>query len=183
MEQKKPMKHDQASVQILDAKNTQFGDEEIRMLAEIELHPKVQEWDTDVHTEDTEEMYRLFKKFFKKLPKNEDQIFLVAKTTERVVGFVGIHRMNGLMNHIGEVGITIHPDYQGRGIGTKLLIAAVKLAKKKGFERLEADTLANNKPMIKIAEKAGFKLEAIRKMRIKKNGKYFDEALLATTFS
>jgi len=117
------------------------------------------------------------------LPNNEDQIFLVAETSNRVVGFVGIHRMGGLMKHIGEVGITVHPDNQGKGIGTKLLTAAIELAKKKGFERLEADTLANNKPMIRIAEKIGFRLEAVRKMRIKKNGKYLDEALLVKTLS
>jgi len=176
------MKHDKTSVQVLDAKDTRLTDDEICMLAEIELHPKVQEWDTDVHTEDAKEMYQLFKKFFEELPKNENQIFVIAKTTDKVVGFVGIHRMGGLMGHIG-VGITVHPDYQSRGIGTKLLKAAVELARKKGFERLEADTLANNKPLIKIAQKVGFRLEAVRKMRIKKDGKYFDEALLAITLS
>lgn len=143
------------SVQIFDAKHKQLSDDEMRMLVKIELHPKVQKWDTDAHTKDAGEMHQLFKKFFEELPKNEDQIFLVAKTNERVVGFVGIHRMSGLMKHIGEVGITVHPDYQGEGIGTKLLKTAIELAKKKGFKRLEADTLANNKPMIRIAEKAG----------------------------
>lgn len=172
-------KRDKMSVRIFDTKRKRLNDDEIHMLVEIELHPKVQKWDTDVHTEDAEEMYQLFKKFFEELPNNEDQIFLIAKTKERVVGFIGIHRMGGLRKHIGEVGITVHPDYQGMGIGTKLLKTAIELAKKKDFERLEADTLVNNKPMIRIAEKAGFKLEAIRKMRIKKNGKYLDEALLA----
>lgn len=169
------------SVQILDAKDIQFRDEEIRMLVEIELHPKVQEWDTDVHTQNTQEMYRLFKKFFEELPENEDQIFLIARVAKRIVGFVGIHRMSGLMRHIGEVGMAVHPDYQGRGIGTKLLTATAEAARKKGFERLEVDTLVSNKPMIRIAQKAGFRLEAVRKMRIKRNGKYLDEALLAIT--
>jgi putative acetyltransferase len=151
------------------------------MLAEIEVHPKIREWDTDVHTENLEEMYQIFKKFFDELPKNKDQSFLVAKCCERLVGFVGIHRRGGLMSHIGEIGISVHPDYQRRGIGTKLLMTAVELTRKEGFERLEADTLENNKPMIKIAGKVGFRLEGVRKMRIKKNGKYLNEALLAVT--
>jgi len=175
------MKRSRFSVQILDAKEEPPNDDEIRMLAEIEVHPKVREWDTDVPTEDVEEMYRLFKKFFDELPKNRDQSFLVAKCRERLVGFVGIHRRGGFMSHVGEIGISVHPDYHGRGIGTKLLMAAVELARKEGFERLEADTLANNKPMIQIAEKVGFRLEGVRKMRIKKNGRYLDEALLAIT--
>jgi len=177
------MKRYQTPVQILDARNTRLTEDEIHMLAEIELHPNVQEWDTDVHTQDAKEMYRLFKKSLEELPKNKDQIFLVAKTADRIVGFVGIHRLSGYMRHIGEVGITVHPDYHGMGIGTKLLAAAVKLARKRDFERLEACTLANNKPMIRIAEKAGFRLEAVRKGRIKKSGKYLDETLSAMSLS
>ncbi len=44
--------------------------------------------------------------------------------------------------------------------------------------RLEADTLAGNKAMIRVAEKAGFKREGVRKRRIKINGNYEDEVLL-----
>jgi len=175
------MKRDRFSVQILNAKDKRPSDDEIRMLAEIEVHPKVREWDTDVHTENLEEMYLLFKKFFDELPMNKDQSFLIAKACERLVGFVGIHRESGFLSHIGEIGISVHPDFQGRGIGTKLLVTAVELARKEGFKRLEADTLTNNKPMLKIAAKVGFRLEGVRKMRIKKNGKYLDEALLAIT--
>jgi len=174
------MEHDQMSVRILDAQDKPLNDGEIRMLAEIELHPKVQEWDTGAPTKDIEEMYRLFKKFFEELPKNEDQIFLVAKAAKRVVGFVGIHRMSRLP-HIGQVGVIVHPDYQSRGIGTQLLMAAIESARNKGFERLEADTLAHNKPMIKLVKKVGFKFEGVRKMRIKRSGKYLDEALFAMT--
>jgi RimJ/RimL family protein N-acetyltransferase len=45
--------------------------------------------------------------------------------------------------------------------------------------RLEADTLARNKAMIRVAEKAGFWREEVRKMRVKMNGKYEDEVLFA----
>ena len=174
------MERDQTSVQILDCKETRLTDDEIRMLAEIELHPKVQEWETGIPTKNIEEMYQLFKKFFEELPKNESQIFLVAKTAKRVVGFAGIHRMSRLP-HIGEVGVIVHPDYQARGIGTQLLMAAIESARNKGFERLEADTLAHNKSMVKLVKKLGFKFEGVRKMRIKRNGKYLDEALFAMT--
>lgn len=51
--------------QIVDAKKHPLNDEAIRMLAEIETHPKVMEWDVDVHTEDPNEMYLLFKEFLK----------------------------------------------------------------------------------------------------------------------
>jgi len=173
------MKRNRLTVQILNAKDKRPSDDDMRVLAEIDVHPKIREWDTGVQTEDPEEMYRLFEKFFDDLPTNERQSFLIRKVRGRLVGFVGIYRRSEIMSHIGEIGISVHPRYQRRGIGTKLLTAAVELARRKGFKRLEADTLAGNKPMIKIAEKVGFRREGLRKKRIKKNGKYLDQALLA----
>jgi RimJ/RimL family protein N-acetyltransferase len=58
------------------------------------------------------------------------------------------------------------------------LKTAVKKAMEKGFLRLEVETLASNKAMIRIAEKAGFKIEGVMKMRINKDGKYEDEVLM-----
>lgn len=165
--------------QIVDAKKHPLNDEAIRMLAEIETHPKVMEWDVDVHTEDPNEMYLVFKGVFEKLPEDWNQLFLVGKLDEKVIGFLGIHRQSKRLNHVGVVGITVHPDYWRKGYGTQLLKASVKLAKKEGFVRLEADTLAKNKAMRRIAEKVGFKLEGIRKKRVKMNSRYEDEALLA----
>jgi RimJ/RimL family protein N-acetyltransferase len=86
------------------------------------------------------------------------------------------------MSHIGEIGISIHPNYWNKGFGTRLLKTAVRKAKEEGFLRLEIETLASNKAMIRIAEKAGFKIEGVMKMRINKDGKYEDEVLMGTVF-
>lgn len=166
-------------MKILNAKESVLNEDDIRAIAEIEIHPETRKWDTDIHTEDVKENYRLFTKFFEELPENRNQEVLIAKIDDSVVGFLGIHRKSKRMIHVGEVGIMIHPKYQGKGIGTKLLKAAIRLARKKGYRRLEADTLATNMAMRRIAQKAGFKLEGIRKMRIRKNNQYLDEALLA----
>lgn len=167
------------SFHIVDAKKHPLDDKSTRTLAEIETHPKVREWDVDVHTKDPNEMHKLFKEFFVKLPKDQNQLFLVGKLGDEVIGFLGIHRKSKRMTHVGVVGITVHPDYWNRGFGTRLLEAGVKLAKNEGFIRLEADTLAKNKAMRKLAEKIGFKLEGVRTMRFNMNGLYEDEALLA----
>jgi RimJ/RimL family protein N-acetyltransferase len=58
------------------------------------------------------------------------------------------------------------------------LKAGVEEARRDEFLRLEADTLARNKAMIRITEKVGFKIEGIRKMRIKTDVRYEDEASL-----
>jgi RimJ/RimL family protein N-acetyltransferase len=155
------------SLQIVDAKKCLLKDEEVMMLAEIETHPKVREYDIDIHTSNKNQMYCLFKKFLETLPSNKKQIFLVGKLNGKVIGFLGIYRKSKRMKHVGVVGITVHPDYWNRGFGTNLLEAGIEHARKEGLLRLEADTLAKNKAMLRIAEKVGFKLEGIRRTRIK----------------
>jgi RimJ/RimL family protein N-acetyltransferase len=162
-------------LKIIDGRNYSFSDEELRMLAEIETHPEVMKWNIDVHTNDADKMYHLFRKAVKRLPKDKNQIFLVAELNSKVVGFLGVRQKS---KHIGDVGISIHPDYWNKGIGTALLNAGIEKAKDKGLVKLEAETVATNKAMIRIAEKAGFKIEDVRKMRTKKNGKYQEEVLL-----
>lgn len=165
-------------LEILNAKETCLMDDEIRMLAEIEEHPDVRKWASHAYGGSIERMYAWFKKSLTELPGSGNG-FLVARVEGRVVGFVGIHRLGGNMSHVGEVGIMVHPEHHNKGIGTALLKACVCIARKGGFERLEADTLAHNKGMMRIAEKAGFVLEGIRRGRIKRDDTYFDEALLA----
>ena len=166
------------SFRIIDGKNYSFSNKELWMLAEMETHPEVMKWNIDVYTDDTNKMYHLFRKAIEKLPKEKNQIFLVAKLNDKVIGFLGIRYKSKQMEHVGDVGITIHPDYWNRGFGTMLLKTGIEKAKKEGLLRIEAETLATNKSMIRIAEKTGFKIEGVRKMRIKKNGKYEDEVIL-----
>jgi RimJ/RimL family protein N-acetyltransferase len=170
---------DKMDVQIINMKEQPPNEDEIRMIAELEHHPEIRRWDTDIHDENIEKMFEAFKKFFAKLPQDEDQEVLIAKVEGRVVGFLGIHRLSKRLAHIGDVGIMVHPIYQGKGIGTKLLRNAFEVAKKMGLKRLEADTLAGNIAMIKTAHKFGFQVEGIREMRIQKDGKYEDEMLMA----
>jgi RimJ/RimL family protein N-acetyltransferase len=71
----------------------------------------------------------------------------------------------------------------GRGYGTLLMQAGVEHVRQEGFLRLDADTIAKNKAMLRIAEKVGFKIEGKRRMMIKLNGKYEDEVLLGLVLS
>lgn len=161
------------SLEIIDAKKVPLNDEDIRMIAEIETHPEVRKWDMDVfsHSNDLETNIRGFKKFFEGLPKNDDQLCLAAKKDGKAVGWIGIHRFSAhgpLKKHVGDVGIAVHPNYWNQGIGTELMKAGVELARKAGFKRLEAGTLATNRAMRRIAEKAGYQLEGIQRRMFKK---------------
>ena len=110
-----------------------------------------------------------------------NQLFLVGKLDEKVIGFVEIRRQSKRMNHVGVVGVAVHPNYWRKGYGTRLLKEGVEQARNEDIVRLEADTLTKNRAMRRIAEKVGFKLEGVRKKRFRMNGRYEDEALLALT--
>ncbi|MEM2118151.1 MAG: GNAT family N-acetyltransferase [Candidatus Bathyarchaeia archaeon] len=167
------------SFRIIDGKCYAFSDEDLWALAEMETHPEVVKWNIGTSTDDTNKMYNLFKEAINKLPREKNQIFLVGKLYGKVVGFIGIHCETKRSTHVGNVGITIHPNYWNMGFGTLLLKAGVVKAREEGLMKLEAETLFSNEAMIKIAEKVGFKVESIRKKLIEKSGKREDIALLS----
>lgn len=165
--------------QVIDGKSYAFRDADLWALAEMETHPEVAKWNINIYTDDKSKMYELFKEVIKKLPMEKDQIFLIGKLNEKTLGFLGIRCEIRCSVRVGNVGITIHPAYWNMGFGTQLLKAGVEKAKKEGFRKLEVETLASNKAMIRIAEKVGFKAESVRKMWIEKSGRCEDVVLLS----
>jgi len=164
------------NLEISDAKEEILKDDEIRSVAEIECHKKVREWLIEYVDGSVEKEFLAYRGFFRTLPENERAEILVAKNGGRVVGFLGLWKMGRYMEHVASIGISVHPDYWGNGIATSLIEAAIRLAKEKGFARLEIETLSDNAAMRHVAEKLGFKLESIRKYRVQKDGEYHDEA-------
>ena len=79
------------------------------------------------------------------------------------------------LRHRGELGWGVHPDYQGKGIATKMLTEALKFAKKKGFKRAEAEMAIENKASWKLALRCGFKIEGTKKKAmLTDDGRYID---------
>jgi putative acetyltransferase len=151
------------SLEIVDARFHEFLDEDFWRLAEIESHPDVMRWNIETYSSDKAEMYYSFKKAIERLQADKDKIFLVGKLEGTVVGFVGVRVKNENLERVGDVGLSVHPDYWGRGFGTSLLKAAVEKAKAEGFSKLELETTASNKAMLRVAEKAGFNVKSVEK--------------------
>jgi len=167
------------TLEIINTRKQKLADNDIRAVAEIEEHPEIGKWGIPAFGGDVEKAFIGFKRSLSRITGDE---FLVAKLDGRVVGFAGIHRLEGEigeMSHVGEVGIAVHPDFQKKGIGTELLRACIDLAKTRRFERLEADILSHNEAMKQLLKKAGFKFEGTRTKRIKRDREYYDEALYA----
>lgn len=163
-------------LEILNAKHFSLTDNEVRQIVEIEQHPEVGRWLTIYVDDDTEREFQSYKRFFRNIRKKKDVEVLIAKYDRRVAGFLALWRLEEYMRHVGSVGISVHPDYWRKGVATELIRSAIELAGKKGFKRLEIETVAQNLGMRRVAKKTGFKLEGIRPKRLLKDGIYCDEA-------
>lgn len=162
-------------LEIVNARETPLRDEDVRTIVGIEFHPEVRAWLTEYVGKNFEKEAEAYKRFFRKLPHNRRVEILLARYDMRVVGFLALWRLGKYMEHVATLGISVHPDYWGKGVAMKLVESAIELAKRKGLKRLKIETLSENMAMRRVAEKAGFKLEATRKDRIKKNGAFHDE--------
>jgi len=110
--------------------------------------------------------------------KKKGEICFVAidKEKNKIVGSTEFFfKKNGRTRHRVDLGWGIHPDYQKKGVGTKLLRTALQFAKKKGFKRAEAEMAIKNKGSVKLAKKLGFKIEGTKKKALlTDDGKYID---------
>jgi ribosomal protein S18 acetylase RimI-like enzyme len=72
----------------------------------------------------------------------------------------------------------VHPDYRGRGIGSRLLEAALRNADEIGLERVDLEVFATNAGAIKLYERHGFVQEGMRRRVRKIDGRYDDNVLM-----
>jgi RimJ/RimL family protein N-acetyltransferase len=146
------------------------------IIAMMKVGFKRKNWIYTSSNEVTKDKLKRLKEGFKS--KNPDSYTFIAidKKTKVLVGSMSAHfRKNGRFRHRIEMGWGIHPDYQGRGIATKLMNDTLKLAKEKGFKRAEAEIVIKNICSWKLAKKCGFKIEGTKKKALlTDDGKYID---------
>lgn len=64
---------------------------------------------------------------------------------------------------IARVGIAVGDDFQGRGIGSQLLLNLIDLAQINGVDKLFLDVYSNNQKAVSLYKKYGFKLVHAKK--------------------
>lgn len=99
----------------------------------------------------------------------------VAAEGDRVVGWADIfpHWATALA-HCGTLGMGVHADYRGKGIGARLLAACLDKAWTQGITRVELQARADNLRAIRLYEKAGFAAEARLRNAMRFDGVYHD---------
>lgn len=117
------------------------------------------------YTETNKYSENLLKKFKTSLSQTSNSIqFIALSNTNKIIGSASyIFKNEGRMRHRIDIGWGVHPDFTGKGIGTKLVNLCLIEAKKEGFMRAEAEIAINNTSSWKLALKCGFDIEGVKK--------------------
>lgn len=107
---------------------------------------------------------------------------LVACVRDTIVGSLGlvVPERTPRRSHVGEIGLAVHDQWQGRGIGTALVRAAVDLADRwLNLKRLELATYTDNERALRLYKKFGFEVEGLLRRYAFRDGAFVDAYFLA----
>jgi len=122
------------------------------------------------------------KEFWRKRLENpsEDRTGIVAVMDGSIVGSAGIYRKAGRSRHVCELGMCVHDDFHGRGIGSALMAALIDVADNwLDLKRIELAVYVDNAPAIALYRKFGFEVEGTRRFDAFRDGKYVDSFAMA----
>ncbi len=107
---------------------------------------------------------------------------LVAIVEGLVVGQLTLHvnMRSPRRRHSGALGMAVHDDYHGRGVGTALMVACLDLADNwLNLHRVELDVFVDNEPALRLYKKFGFVTEGRLVDYAFRDGEYFDVFMMA----
>lgn len=108
------------------------------------------------------------------------QTLLVAVIGGKVIGSLGLNRLEGRRSSVGTIGMGVHDAYAGRGVGTALMAAAVEQADRwLALRRLELTVWSDNTRAVALYERFGFEREGLMRGYAWRDGEYVDAISMA----
>jgi L-phenylalanine/L-methionine N-acetyltransferase len=107
---------------------------------------------------------------------------LVSVVEDRVVGMISLHTNphKPRRQHAGFLGMGVHEQWQGQGIGSALMTAAIDLADNwLDLSRLELEVYSDNERAIRLYERHGFEREGLLRQFAYRNGQFVDALYMA----
>ena len=119
----------------------------------------------------------------KRLAEPPDGLFLLVACVEgEVVGNLGLETSPNRprMRHVGSIGMAVRDDWQGRGVGTALMEAALDLADNwLNLTRIELRVYVDNSAAGALYKRFGFEIEGTHRLLAFRNGEYVDAYSMA----
>ena len=91
-----------------------------------------------------------------KIQSSQDDIMLVAKCDDKIVGTASLNRLPRRMGHRGDFSVSVLKSYWNMGIGSRLISAILDFAKENHFEIIDLQVRSDNAGAIHLYEKYGF---------------------------
>jgi RimJ/RimL family protein N-acetyltransferase len=123
-------------------------------------------------------------KLFADTAASDNSCFLVTRVDGRVVGFLNYTGgKRRTLRHAAVLGISIRKAWCDRGIGAAMMRAAIAHAKAGGVvKRIELQVFTHNERAIALYRKLGFVEEGRRRRSACRDGRYFDDLVMALLF-
>ncbi|OWQ83075.1 hypothetical protein CDN99_27280 [Roseateles aquatilis] len=152
--------------------------EDARAFAALLGHPEVQPWLLQLPFT-SEEFWR--ERFAKTPDVQSGELQLLALDGDRLVGSASLHATpQARRRHVMALGMSVHPDAQGRGVGSAMMAALLRQADDwLGVLRVELTVFADNHRAIGLYERSGFETEGRLRAYALRAGRYEDVLTMA----
>lgn len=124
----------------------------------------------------------LWKSRLDKSAAEEDTLNLVAVVDGRIIGNAGLHPASVRLRrrHVAGFGISVAPDWQGRGIGAELTRRVLDWADRwTSYVRIELTVYTDNERAIALYRRFGFVAEGTLRGYALRGGRYCDVVTMA----
>jgi ribosomal protein S18 acetylase RimI-like enzyme len=114
--------------------------------------------------------------------RQEPADVLVAEVDGAVAGYVSIGHGFDVASHAHVLelsGLAVAPEYAGRGLGRRLVEAAVAEARGRGARKLTLRVLGPNAVARQLYASCGFEVEGVLRAEFLLGGRYVDDVLMA----
>lgn len=109
-----------------------------------------------------------------------DNPHIVAELDGRIIGDAGFDPGKGRRAHAAVIGMGVHDDFAGRGVGTALMAALIDTADNwLDLKRLELTVWTDNAPALALYRKFGFVEEGVMRAYAYRDGAYVDALAMA----
>lgn len=119
----------------------------------------------------------------KRVAEAPDGTYLLAAEVDgELVGQLALHTFPNRprRRHCGQLGMAVRDDWQGRGVGTRLMDACLDLADNwLNLTRVELTVFVDNEPAIRLYKKFDFEIEGTMRRFAFRDGHFIDTYAMA----